>query len=1011
MALTPKDPYQMATPDTSKRKRVEHVDLTGDDSDGGFGAPAHPVKQQRQASQPSAPCRQARSFRRSTSRAALNTPPASSAHSRYDSAYLPSSSVNGMHSEQERQAWLVDGDEDIDEIIGSTQDAASGTDELTLYGALETKIVGCQYYRGFASRGEVILTRREPGNPYDSNAIRIDNVNGQQIGHIPKRIAEKLARYMDDRWLHMEGQLAGEIGTYDCPLTVKMYGPDPRSDTGREIQERMKNDNLPIKALHDAERAEKQREKDRKEAEKRQRIEQNRQKAIALRAARLSKGAAAPSSSQEPQWSSESQSGLEPVKAPVMADIIEASQRFNPRDMGKTADQYGMQEEMLKNMPMAPKPEAIKTVMLPYQRQALHWLLSQETPSLPGSSDIESVQLWKKHPSKPNAYTNLATSFSVQGAPPLASGGILADDMGLGKTLEMISLLVADNAKAGNKTGTTLIISPLSVMSNWSDQIARHVHESYAMQVYTYHGTGRVKMKAADFAQYDVVITTYQTLASDFMPRGKGTQKANEEGLRSSGLYSMEWRRIILDEGHTVRNPASKGAAACKAVKAKSRWVLTGTPIVNNLKDLYTLLRFIGIKGGLEQLEVFNSVLVRPLKASTPEAVALLQAVMAAFTLRRKKEMPFIDLKLPSLEEFKHTVTFTEKEQTRYDAFEHQAKGKLAQYENNRSSGSNRAQAFQHILEVLLRMRQCCNHWQLCGERVTQVMEQLEKHGTVALTPETRKGLESILQVHIESQEDCPICLDSLHNPVITACGHSFGTECITRVIETQKKCPMCRAELPDDSVLVSPANECGDEAKDDEMDLNASSSKLEAMMSILTATKTKGDKTIIFSQWTRFLDIVEARLIKEGYKYCRIDGTMSAQKRDAALHALESDDDTTIMLASLGVCAVGLNLVAANQIILSDSWWAPAIEDQAVDRVHRLGQTKECRVFRLVVENSIEDSVLDIQQEKRKLMRLAFGEKKGKRDQVKSGRLADIQRLLRRQPAAAGTDGGAESR
>jgi SWI/SNF-related matrix-associated actin-dependent regulator of chromatin subfamily A3 len=100
-------------------------------------------------------------------------------------------------------------------------------------------------------------------------------------------------------------------------------------------------------------------------------------------------------------------------------------------------------------------------------------------------------------------------------------------------------------------------------------------------------------------------------------------------------------------------------------------------------------------------------------------------------------------------------------------------------------------------------------------------------------------------------------------------------------------------------------------------------------------------------------------------------------------------------MLASLGVCAVGLNLTAANQIILSDSWWAPAIEDQAVDRVHRLGQTKDCRVFRLVVEGTIEDSVLDIRQDKRKLMRLAFGEKKGKRDQVKTGRLADIQRLL----------------
>lgn len=98
----------------------------------------------------------------------------------------------------------------------------------------------------------------------------------------------------------------------------------------------------------------------------------------------------------------------------------------------------------------------------------------------------------------------------------------------------------------------------------------------------------------------------------------------------------------------------------------------------------------------------------------------------------------------------------------------------------------------------------------------------------------------------------------------------------------------------------------------------------------------------------------------------------------------------------SLGVCAVGLNLTAANQVILSDTWWAPAIEDQAVDRVHRLGQNKETRVFRLIMDNTIEEQTIQVQQDRRKLMQLAFAEKAGKRGQAKSGRLADIQRLLR---------------
>lgn len=101
-------------------------------------------------------------------------------------------------------------------------------------------------------------------------------------------------------------------------------------------------------------------------------------------------------------------------------------------------------------------------------------------------------------------------------------------------------------------------------------------------------------------------------------------------------------------------------------------------------------------------------------------------------------------------------------------------------------------------------------------------------------------------------------------------------------------------------------------------------------------------------------------------------------------------------MLASLGVCSVGLNLVAANQVILSDSWWAPAIEDQAVDRVHRLGQTKKTSVFRLVMEDSIEERTLEIQAEKRKLMIMAFQEKDSKRSKTKSSRLGDVEKLLR---------------
>lgn len=123
----------------------------------------------------------------------------------------------------------------------------------------------------------------------------------------------------------------------------------------------------------------------------------------------------------------------------------------------------------------------------------------------------------------------------------------------------------------------------------------------------------------------------------------------------------------------------------------------------------------------------------------------------------------------------------------------------------------------------------------------------------------------------------------------------------------------------------------------------------------------------------------------------------MLPSRRDGAIRALDEDPNCKILLASLSVCSVGLNLVAANQVILADSWWAPAIENQAVDRVRRLGQTRKCTVMRLVMEDSVEEEVLEVRSRKRKLMEQAFGEQSGKtkRGEEWRSRLRDIEQLL----------------
>ena len=503
--------------------------------------------------------------------------------------------------------------------------------------------------------------------------------------------------------------------------------------------------------------------------------------------------------------------------------------------------------------------------------------------------------------------------------------------MGLGKTLQVISLIAEDLERFRPKAGeaVTLIVSPLTVMSNWTAQIEQHVDMDRPLRVLTYHGSKKV-MKSKDFEDFDVVITTYGTLAAEYMPKGK--KKGAPPAIpRPTGLFSVNWRRVVLDEGHTIRNPSTKSALAAPNIPARSRLVLTGTPLVNNLKDLYSLVRFIGITGGLEKLEVFNSVLIRPSKAGDPEVTLLLQALMSTLCLRRRKDMKFVDLRLPELNEYVHRIKFSPAEQEKYDALSGEAKGVLhkVQSRDRDGNGHEAAQTYRHLLEILLRMRQVCNHWKLCSERVQGLLTLLEKQKTVDLTPENRKALQDILRVSIEAREDCAICLEDLHEPVITHCAHVFGGDCIRRVVETQHKCPMCRAPLADESKLVEPAAGLGEAADDDdEGDADSAaaeerSSKVTALLSILGATHKKpGTKVVVFSQWAKFLDLVEPALVDAGYTYARIDGTMTAPKRDAAIKALDANPKTTILLATLGVCSVGLNLVAASQVVLCDSWW-----------------------------------------------------------------------------------------
>lgn len=449
--------------------------------------------------------------------------------------------------------------------------------------------------------------------------------------------------------LIVEGILTGPKGFYDCPMRLQYFGT---SDPIRQepLKRQMQEDRLPLSGLIQHEREERQKQKQReKEANE-----------AAKRARAMALGKAAQ------QWQADTDALFANLSAPTGLDangsfeeLLNSSSFFNPREIGQVVETFGQKESDLAKMPMADCPAGMSTELLPYQRQGLAWMISQESPTLPARGSDAVVQLWKRDGNK---FTNVATNYSTSTEPPLASGGILADDMGLGKTIQIISLIMANSTPGTTGASkTTLILAPVGVMSNWRDQIKEHTCGENAPRVLIYHGSG--KKEAANLSQYDVVVSSYGALVSEYRPDAKKTP--------AKGIFSVHWRRVVLDEGHTIRNPRSKGSLAACDLRADSRWTLTGTPIINTLKDLYSQVRFLKLSGGLEDLGVFNSVLMRPLNAGDREARLLLEALMATICLRRRKDMEFINLRLPTMTSRVLRVKFHPHELEKYNALQY----------------------------------------------------------------------------------------------------------------------------------------------------------------------------------------------------------------------------------------------------------------------------------------------------------------------------------------------------
>ncbi|KAG6884090.1 hypothetical protein C0993_001491 [Termitomyces sp. T159_Od127] len=582
-------------------------------------------------------------------------------------------------------------------------------------------------------------------------------------------------------------------------------------------------------------------------------------------------------------------------------------------------------------------------------------------------------------------------------------GGILADDMGLGKTIQTLTRIVEGRARKSDRddgwAATTLVICPLALVGQWADEILKMAED---VTVLKHHGSSRTSgTHPMALRRFRVVVTTYDVVKSEYEVHMSGakdesqtrlpSKKKSEAGsdddtssgpsdkfgrsLKTTGkkskankkcaLFGVRWWRIVLDEAHNIKNVKTKGAISCCELEGKYRWCLTGTPMQNNVDELYSLFKFLRIKP-YSNWTTFNEQVAKPVKTGrgAVRAMRRLQVVLKQIMLRRQKNQTLNGkalLELPKRIVEVVSCAFDASEQAFYAGLENKMESVIEKLMGN---GKNN---YISVLLLLLRLRQACNH--------PVLVAQDYKNDIDALDPKSKRNAD---------EDDA----DDLVG--------AFSQLGVTR------KCRVCTTELnslnsaPDESEpLCLDCVPLAQQAKQAEK-TRPTSAKIRMILKLLADIKerSKGEeKTIIFSQFTKMLDLIEPFLKDNGIEYVRYDGSMDAKTREESLQVIKTVQSVRVILISFKAGSTGLNLTACNNVILVDLWWNPALEDQAFDRAHRFGQKRDVNIFKLKIDETVEDRILTLQEKKRELARAALSG-----DKIKDMRLGmeDLLALFR---------------
>ena len=424
-------------------------------------------------------------------------------------------------------------------------------------------------------------------------------------------------------------------------------------------------------------------------------------------------------------------------------------------------------------------------------------------------------------------------------------GGFLADDMGLGKTAQTIAHIVVEQG-AGRLDRPALIVVPTSLVTNWTAELTKFAPH---LRVVVLHGLDR-HARRDKLAGIHVVVTTYTVLARDI-----------------AAMKQIPWHLVVLDEAQVIKSPDAKATKAVCQLDTRHRLCLSGTPIENNLQELWSEFAFL-MPGLLGDRKGFSKRFRTPIEKNgdTVRRMQLIRRIKP-FLLRRTKSEVATDL--PPKHTILRRITLAPEQRELYETI------RATLYEKVREQVETLSPAQSRIvmLDALLKLRQVCG-----DPRLVKL-------------PSARR-------------------------------------------VET--------------------------------------SSKLDDLLEMLGEMIPEGRRILLFSQFTSMLDLIKPRLTAAGIRFVELRG--DTRDRAAPVHAFESGA-VPLFLISLKAGGRGLNLIAADTVIHYDPWWNPAVEDQASDRAHRIGQTKPVFVYKLIAADTLEERILDLQQRKAELASIALSE------------------------------------